>query len=132
MTDKAPGGEPVKRYEYDKYDGIIYEDCDGGFVKWDDYDLLRAQLAAAEKERDDLIHDVSRQQEAVNESEQRATLAESALRDARNAALEEAAKLCEGRRTHHPHRDNNIQDAVLTVTAERIRNLKSPDPKERA
>ena len=36
---------------------------------------------------------------------------------------EKAAKLCEGRRTHHPHRDNHIQDTVLTLAADAIRAL---------
>lgn len=43
----------------------------------------------------------------------------------RNEVLEEAAEVCEGERTHHPHRDNRVQDAVLTLAAAKIRALKN-------
>jgi hypothetical protein len=42
---------------------------------------------------------------------------------ARNTILEEAAKVCEGMRTHHPHHENRMKDATLTLAAQKIRAL---------
>ena len=46
------------------------------------------------------------------------------LSDATRRERERCAVLLEGRRTHHPHRDNHLQDATLTVAAQAIRDLK--------
>lgn len=96
MTDKAPGGEP-NLYELSHY-GIVQaledserENC---YVRVSDYDALRAQLAAAEKERDELRQERIWASAVLNQANE----LPSALRRAEQAESRLAAAEADSRR----------------------------------